>query len=739
MLASSLLLSLWCASAMTSTPAADPQKRSQSTFLRDYAETRRFLAGRPVSARVTPDGEAVLFLRSESRGAVQSLFEFSVATKETRKVLDVATLLGGAQTELSDAEKARLERQRISARGLTHYALSPDGKSVLSSLSGKLYRFERASGKVTALAVGPGPIDPQFSPDSKKLAYVRQGDLYAYDFASKKETRLTKKGSDTLTHGLAEFVAQEEMGRSRGFWWSPDSASIAYEEADTSALERFHIVDPVRPEAEPLVFPYPRAGKMNATVRLGIVALGTGKTKWLAWDRDAFPYLASVVWAKEKDGGRLTVVVQNRAQTDERILVAQGRAQTLTEVHRETDDAWVELDQNFPKWVEGGKSFLWYTERNGGPEVELRSATGAPLGSVVGPAANFHGFVAWDDAARELTFIGGEDPARLNVFRAKVGQAPVRVEGLPAPGWQEAAASDAGGLLLVNDTNFETMPTWRLYRREGDRAQLVSNLPDVAEKPPFALRVERKKVGSGNGFHTLVFRPSNFQKGKKYPVLLSVYGGPRTQVVKEVMREHLLSQHYAEQGFIVVKVDGRGTPRRGRTWERSIKHDFAGPTLDDQVAAVQALCAELPELDASRIAIEGWSFGGYMSALAVLRRPDVFKTAVAGAPVTEWLDYDTHYTERYLGVPTSEKDDAYVRSSLLPLAPKLSRPLLLVHGTADDNVYFFHSLKLSDALFRAGKTHDVLPLSGQTHMVADPAVTERLYGHVASYLLEHLK
>ncbi|MCI0673098.1 MAG: S9 family peptidase, partial [Myxococcaceae bacterium] len=218
---------------------------------------------------------------------------------------------------------------------------------------------------------------------------------------------------------------------------------------------------------------------------------------------------------------------------------------------------------------------------------------------------------------------------------------------------------------------------------------------------------------------------------------VSVYGGPTSQTVRHAPVA-LLDQWLANQGYLVVRADNRGTGRRGHAWERAIKGDFAGPTLDGQVAALQALARKVPELNVARVGIFGWSFGGYMSALAVLKRPDVFHAAVAGAPVTEWLDYDTHYTERYLGVPPAASE-AYTRSSLLPLAPGLRRPLLLVHGTADDNVHFFHTLKLSDALFKAGRPHDLLPLSGFTHMVADPLVTERLYAHITAYFREHLR
>ena len=245
-------------------------------------------------------------------------------------------------------------------------------------------------------------------------------------------------------------------------------------------------------------------------------------------------------------------------------------------------------------------------------------------------------------------------------------------------------------------------------------------------------------AGAQPGFWTKTVRPRNFEAGSTYPVVVHVYGGPHAQMVQAELRDQLLDQWLADQGFIVVAMDGRGTPGRGRDWERAMRRAFAEVPLTDQIAALQALGREFPELDLERVGIHGWSFGGYLAALGALRRPDVFKAATAGAPVTDWLDYDTHYTERYLGVPADERDEVYRRNSLIEDAPNLRVPLLLVHGTADDNVFFRHSLKLADALLRAGRNFEVLPLAGFTHRVPDPVVMERLWQRRAEFFRRHL-
>ncbi|HLT30973.1 MAG TPA: DPP IV N-terminal domain-containing protein [Myxococcaceae bacterium] len=706
---------------VTHTQAPDP-------FLAEYATSRRFLSGRPVGAQATPDGRTVLFLRSPADSPVQSLHAFDVATGETREILSAASLLDGRTQQLTDAEKAALERMRVSARGFTSFQLSQDGTRVLVSLSGRLYVVTLADGTSVELQTGPSPLFPRFSPDGRQVAYVRDNDVWAVDLAANRERRITRGGTEDAPNGLAEFVAQEEMGRYAGFWWSPDSRFIAFAQADSSALERLAIVDPFRPEKGAYTMAYPRAGKTNATVKLGVApASGNGQVVWTRWNAEAYPYLATVRWSSKAP---LTLVVQDRPQQREAILTVDPATGNTTELFTERDAAWINLDQSFPLWRADGSGFFWFTERNGAPEIELRGADGRIVSSWVPPSAGFESLVGFDPGSDTLWFTGAPDPTRNALFKVTAGGAPVEVASpLQGPGVHVARLAAKAGLLLVTGTSLESMPqTWVV----GVDGAVKGELPSVAWTPKLKLNATVQRVGEGEGFWTTVIRPENFEAGRKLPVIVDVYGGPHHLHVRHSMRENLLPQWFANRGFIVVKLEGRGTPLRGRAWERSIRGDFAGPTLEDQVRALHALAEQVPELDLSRVGIQGWSFGGYMSALAVQERPDVFHAAVAGAPVTDWYDYDTHYTERYLGVPADDRDPAYLRSSLLDKTD-LRRPLLLIHGTADDNVFFFHTLKLSHALFMAGKPHQVLPLSGLTHMVADPDATQSLYQRMAGF------
>jgi dipeptidyl-peptidase-4 len=708
-----------------------PSKPLDTSYLKDHAETRGFMLGRPMRAQPTPDGKAVLFLRSKAREPKMRLYEFDVASGKTRELLTPEQVLKGAEENLTPEEKARRERQRVSVGGFTSYQLSDDGKFILVSLSGKLYTVDRAKGTVTELKTGPGTLlDPKFAPDGKSVAYVRDNDLYVLDLAKQKEHRLTTGGSDKLTHGLAEFVAQEEMNRFSGYWWSPDSKSIAYEEADADGVEVWYVADPIHPEQPALPSFYPRPGKANVKVRLGVIPVTGGDTTWITWDAKRYPYLGLVQW---REHGPLTMGVQTRDQKELVLLKADPKTGKVKNLLTEKDDAWVNLPKSLPRWLDDGSGFLWESERDGGPQLELRTADGKLKRVLVPPSAGFQGLVDVNTKAGQAVYVASTDPTQAHLYRVSLdGGKPIALS--KEAGLHGAVFSKNHSLYVHSATGPRTMPISTVHRADGS---LVGELPSVAEKPPFVPRGEMVKIGDGPGFHAAIIRPQTFDPKKRYPVIVDVYGGPGHNQVTSAMGRHLIDQWLADQGFIVVSVDGRGTPGRGRDWERAISKHFGSVPLDDQVAGLKALGKKFPELDLDRIGVVGWSFGGYLSALAVLKRPDVFKAAVAGAPVVDWLDYDTHYTERYLGMPESDAA-AYKEGSLLTYAKDLKRPLLLIHGTADDNVYFRHTLKLANALFRAGKDFDLLPLPGLTHMVPDPVVSQRLWAKIATHFQKHL-
>lgn len=713
-------------------PAAK-ENHPDTSYLRAHAETRGFMLGRPVRAKPTPDGKAVLFLRSQARVPKLSLFEFDVATRKTRELLTPEKVLKGASEKLSPEEKARRERMRVSVGGFTNFQLSDDGALILVSLSGKLYVVDRRSGDVHELKTGAGTLlDPKFAPTGKAVAYVRDHDLYVYDLAADKERPLTTGGNERLTHGLAEFVAQEEMSRFSGYWWSPDANSIVYQESDAAGVEIWYVADPAKPGQAPSPSFYPRPGKANVTVRLGIIPATGGETMWIKWDAERYPYLGRVHWGKE---GPLTLVVQTRDQKEIVLLRVDPATGRTTPLLTERDSTWVNLPSaEVPRWLGQDAGFLWISEEGGGPRLELRDPAGKLIKVLVEPAAGFQEFEDVNEGARRLVFRASHDPTGSQVFRIALdgGKATALTT---EPGMHGAVFSKDHSVFVHHASLLGAMPRTTVHQADG---ALIGELPSVAEQPPFVPRAELVKVGEGQGFYASVVWPRQMDSKKRYPVIVDVYGGPGHNKVSATLGSRLLDQWLADNGFVVVALDGRGTPGRGHDWERAIYGRFGSIPLEDQVAGLKALGKRYPQMDLDRVGIVGWSFGGYLSALAVLRRPDVFKAGVAGAPVVDWLDYDTHYTERYLGIPPADSA-AYQEGSLLTYVPQLRRPLLVVHGTADDNVYFRHSLKLVDALFRAGKDFEILPLSSLTHMVPDPVVTERLWARIVEHFQKSLQ
>ena len=714
--------------AIATAPASD-----RGEFLRDWAETQGYSLGLPVAATPTPDGKQVLFLRSGARDRVRRLYELDLASGQERELITPEALLGGGEEKLSAAEKALRERMRLTAKGFASFELSRDGQRVILPLSGRLYALDRASGKVSTLYAGTqAAFDPKLSPDGTRLAYVKEHDLYVRDLASGKERRLTHGGSEELSHGRAEFVAQEEMSRFSGFWWAPDSRRLACQETDQRGMERFAVGDAATPEAGAELFYYPRPGKANAKVRLGIIPVTGGPTVWAKWDAARYPYLARVVWEEKK--APLSLLVQSRDQRDAAFLEVNPATGNSSVLFTDHDDAWLNLSDSTPRWLPDGSGILALRESGGARELVLHDRSGEFKRILVSGKSRFLEVVDVVESTGEIYALATPQPTEVQLLRTTVSAANPEVlqRGI---GERRARVAREGAVYVLEEETLDKSPTRAVYSRSGERLAAIRS---VAESPAQLPIVELRVVAAGGReFQAAVIRPHNFDPRRQYPVIDYVYGGPGVNRVLAVRDRYLQPQWFADQGAIVVMADNRGEPRRDRAWERSIEGNFGLIPLEDQVAVLKSLAAQLPQMDLQRVGIYGWSFGGYMSALAVMKQPDLFKVGVAGAPVTEWRDYDTHYTERYLRTP-EENAAGYDASSLLPLAAELRRPLMLVHGTGDDNVYFFHSLKLADALFKAGKPFQFLPLVSFTHMVPEPLVQQRLYSRMADFLFAEL-
>jgi dipeptidyl-peptidase-4 len=588
------------------------------------------------------------------------------------------------------------------------------------TVAGRLFTADLTGpGGVTELPTAGPVVDPRLDPAGRLAAYVTGGALHVVPVDQPGDgSRLAADDDPDVTWGLADFIAAEEMDRGRGYWWAPDGTRIAVARVDNRPVGRWHVADPADPAQEPSVLRYPAAGTTNADVTLELVTLDGTRTT-VAWDRAAFPYLARVSWA---DGHPLTLAVQSRDQRTVRVLTADPDTGATRERWTDTDEIWVELVEGSPAWLPDGR-LVTAADRDDARRLLLDGIPVTPDGFQV------RRVVATGTDGVVVT--GGPEPTEIHLWRVTADGDPEPLTDLATPAVNDGTAR--AGLLAVTSMPLDGAPSTWIERPDGARVGIEWR----AETPPVRPAPVLLRTGE-RALRTALLLPSDpALRDEPLPVLLDPYGGPHAQRVLASGAAFWASQWFADQGFAVVVTDGRGTPGRGPEWERAVHGDLAGPPLEDQVDALHALAADRPELDLGRVAIRGWSFGGYLAALAVLRRPDVFAAAIAGAPVTDWRLYDTHYTERYLGHP-DEHPEAYERSSLLPDAARLERPLLLIHGLADDNVVAAHTLRLSTMLLGAGRPHTVLPLSGVTHMTPQEVVAENLLHLQLAFLRDAL-
>ena len=695
---------------------------SPSSFPRRQAVTRRFTLGAPRDIRVAADGGRVLFLRSAGPvDPLNSLWEFDPATGRERLVVD-ATALGADEGDLPAEERARRERARESGGGIVAYDATADLGVAVFALGGQLGRVDVTSGAVEFLAAADGVFDPRLTPDGSAVAYVRGAELRAV-VAGADRTVIAESG-DAVSWGSAEFVAGEEMGRTRGFWWSPDGRRLLVERVDVSPVDRWWISSPVNPADEPTEIHYPAAGTANARVDLAVLGLraegdGGGERLDIDWSGGRWEYLADASW--DDDGIWLTV--QTRDQRTTAILHVDPVTGATEEHHRIVDDDWTELIPGAPA-------------RHGGRLVTVEDRGAARRVCVDGVA------LTGDEVQVRRVIDVGDDGI---VVAASQDPTTVHVARIGWDGRVDWSTDDPGvhSMVVGGDTSVTVS---RSLAFDGARAvvrrggQVVGRLADHSETPDVVLGLRLLRLGE-RALASALLLPEGVGDDDRLPVLLDPYGGPHAQRVQQARSLFHTSQWFADQGFAVLVTDGRGTPGRGPAFEREVRGDLAGPVLEDQIDALTAAAEAEPRLDLGRVAIRGWSFGGYLAALAVLRRPDVFHAAIAGAPVTDWRLYDTHYTERYLGHPGAEPGN-YDHTDLTPevdrLAPGSLPPLMLIHGLADDNVVAAHTLRLSRALLERGHPHTVLPLSGVTHMTPQEEVAENLLLVQSAFLRDAL-
>lgn len=710
---------------------AAPQAENPLTIERLFAAPD--LAGASLrSPRLSPDGKLVTYLRgAEDDRDRLDLWAYDVARREHRRLIDARALLPPGAT-LSAEEAARRERQRTSAlSGILEYDFSPDSRRILVPLGGDLYVYDltaATAGAVRRLTQTPGyETDARFSPGGHYVSFVRDQNLYAIELKDGREIAVTQAGGGSVSYGMAEFIAQEEMNRDTGYWWSDDDQRIAWTRVDDSQVpeaERFEInarsVEVVRQR-------YPFTGAKNAQVDLFVATIAAPD---LAVRIDLGPsrdiYLARVAFLP--DGRSLAVQRQSRDQQTLDLLKADVQTGATRILLTERSSTWVPLTEELT-FLKRRKQFLWASSRSGVQQLYLYDLEGREIAQLTRTAS---GALAERDVSairgidekRGLLYFAspGDNPRERQLYRTSLDKPGEPVQITKGEGWHSVRMADDAGVFLDSFSSNSTPPTLRLYRADGTLLQaLVPNTLDASH--PYAPYLADQaptqygtlKARDGQVLHYAITRPKVLEPGRRYPVVVDVYGGPGVQNVRNTWASgwEYFHQILARDGYIVFRLDNRGSGERGVQFEAASYLNLGSVEVEDQKAGVDFL-RSLPEVDAQHIGILGWSYGGYMALMCLMRAPEHFAAGVAGAPVTDWRLYDTHYTERFMSTP-QKNPDGYKSADVLSYTDRLSRPLLLIHGMADDNVLFTNSTALMKALQDANKPFELMTYPGGKH------------------------
>ncbi len=693
----------------------------------------------PRQVQFSPDGKRVTWLQGSAGDTERlDLWQYDIDA-DRRDVLVASGDLGRAPRELSDEEKARRERKRVFESGIVEYFWHPDGSAVLFPLDGTLFLHVPGSGETRQLTDDESfQTDIRFSPDGRYLSFVRDRNLFALELATGELRQLTQDGGGTVSNGLAEFIAQEEMHRYEGYWWSPDSQRIAFAHVDESTVEltsRFEI------EADDITIHdqrYPFTGKANARVRIGIVDLD-GTTEWVEPERDEESYIARINWLA--DSRRLALQIQSRDQQLLELIVCEPGAPDRVLVS-ETSESWINLNDHFRDLGEDG--MIWGSERSGFTHLYRLD------GETHTPAAITRG--EWivsrichiDRDQGEIWFEGNRDTpleTHLYVTSANGATEPRRLtrEGLT----HHTVVSKDGRFFLDRYSGPGQPVSIDLCDASGKVVKRIS-ANDLDESHPIFPWVQRTDnvvygtlhASDGQELQYMLVEPENRREGERYPVILQVYGGPGVQ---RVTRDWIgpYPFYLASRGYGVMRLDNRGSANRGKRFESPIFERLGVVEVEDQLVAADFL-GTVPWVDPSRLAVFGHSYGGYMTLMLLMKSPGTFRCGISVAPVTDWHLYDTHYTERYLGHP-AKNAEGYEASAVFPYVDGLSDKLLLIHGMADDNVLFTHTTRLMKVLQDENVDFELMTYPGAKHGIAGRATNIHRFSLMDRFLDRWLK
>jgi dipeptidyl-peptidase 4 len=651
-----------------------------------------------------PDGKHFAWVEDKA------ILQYDVASKKKKQLLALGPLEEKA-VKPPKQEGVDWQNRRVSEQSF-HW--SSTGQEMLISLDGDLFLLHTETGKWEQLtATAEAERDPKLSPDGRFVSFRREHDLYSLEVASKKVTRLTTDGSATLWNGELDWVYPEELNLSTAHWWSPDSSQIAYLQFDVSREPMFPQVDLLswRALAEPERFPQP--GTPNADVRLGVVAAEGGPTRWMDIGEPRDHLLARVYWAP--DSHAVAYERLNRIQNRLDLGLADVRTGASKMLLTEEDSYWVNVNDDF-QFLSRGRQFLWGSERDGYLHLYLYSIDDKHVQITKGDWEVTQ-VVGVNEETREVFFVSAEQsPLERQLYRVRLdGKQKQRLSG--GAGTHSISMSPTTEYYMDTASSLGTPPRRTLHESDGSQVAVYKEAtqPDVEILPTEIVRI---KATDGAQLFARMIKPAGFSPDKKYPVIVMIYGGPGAQTVRDAWSGAGFDQVLAQKGYLVWQLDNRGSAGRGHAWESQIYHETGAHELNDQLDGIRYLTT-LGFADMTRVGISGWSYGGYMTLYALANAPDKFKAGIAGAPVTDWRNYDSIYTERYMGLP-DDNAEGYKRSSPQTKAAEITARLLILHNIEDDNVHFQNSLQMANALEREGKQFQMIVYPQKSHGVSGP-------------------
>ncbi|ALM89136.1 Dipeptidyl peptidase IV [Alteromonas stellipolaris LMG 21856] len=695
----------------------------------------------PRALKVSPDGERVTFLKGKQTDYERlDLWEYHIDSGETRLLFDSNDLQSGEEV-LSDEEKARRERMRLSGSGIVSYQWSADGKALLFPLGGDVYYHKLGEkGAKQLLDTDVFETDIKLSPKGNYISFIRDQNLFVKHIESGKETAITKEGGGNIKFGMAEFVAQEEMGRMTGYWWSPDESFIAFTKVDESPVDVISRSEIYADDIKTIEQKYPKAGTNNVLVELAIQNINNGARRWVDLGEDKDIYLARGKWMPNSE--TFTYQWQTRDQQTLELRAYNVPTEKQDVLLSETSNTWVNLHNDL-YFLSDSDQFIWASERDGFKHLYLYENSGKLVRQLTQGDWVVDNIEAVDAKSNRIYFAGRKDtPLESHAYSVSLDGGDIsRITNEGA--YHSVSFSKDASIFIdrfstinspaqvnLNDASGKRI-TW-LEENKVEEGHPLHPYMDTWTKPEFGDITTK----DGATLKYRIYKPENLEK--KHPVIVYLYGGPHAQVVTNSWAGNrgLLMQHWVDKGYVVFTLDNRGSNYRGKAFEDPIYKKMGFIEVDDQVAGVEFL-RTLPYVDAKRIGVHGHSYGGYMTLMTMFKAGDYFQAGVSGAPVTDWRLYDTHYTERYMGNPKTD-DDAYTASSVFPYAKDLKGDLLIYHGMADDNVLFTHSTMLYKHLQDLAIPFETMDYPGKKHSIRGKQTGIHLYKTITNFFDRNL-